>query len=294
MPEIIPPASPAVISAAPLTNAEQESWRLTNHGLAWAMLGVILLSLAGFAVLLGQSLEIVASSTNSNLWGFGSPGAGKQLLVIKVLYGVSSVAILLGMVALSIGLSLSGAFSPARPARWLSFLTLAAGYGAIYGVVQAIFWFQAGKDFQSRVNNPYGAVQVRTANDAEMQVAASICLGLLGFILLLVLGQTLLLSLALAWKDQQLIRRIKWYLKSLFALPGLLVVTAIFCGILLPSAVAILLIVVATLAGYVYLAWLLLRNIYLLHRTILRQLEPELFQAPPPPPPKPVIDPLAD
>ena len=56
-----------------------------------------------------------------------------------------------------------------------------------------------------------------------------------------------------------------------------------------------ILITTAVNACYVYLAGLLIRNVYQLHRTILCQLEPERAKvAAVPPAPKPVIDPLAD
>lgn len=289
------PASPIASTAAesntttPLPIAEQRVWRLVNHGLAWTLLGVMILALAGLCVLLGEAMQIVASSTSGNVsgagWGASSPAAGKHLLVIKVLFIVAGVGTGLGLIALTTGLAFGGALCPVRPARWLAFATLAASYATVYGTANAIFLYPPQQQ------SSYGS---NRADSAVAAFTSGTILAALGFVALLLLGQAALASIAHAWNDQKTLGRIKWYLKCQFALPALLLAVGFACGILLPPSIAMILIVTATLAAYVYLAVLLLRNIYLLHRSILWQLEPELAKVPPPPLPKPVIDPLAD
>jgi hypothetical protein len=281
MPDIVLSNDMEPTAPASLPIADQSAWRLVNHGIAWTMLGVLILALAGLFALMGEAMGLIASSSNSKIWG-GSSGA-QQLLIIKVFYIVSCVGGVVGLMALTTGLAWSGALSPVRTARWLALLTLGASYAAIYCIASAIFWYEA-KENSSR----------GMTNEAAVYAATSIILSVMTCLLALLLGQALLACLAHAWNDQKTIARIKWYLKCQFALPALLLVAGIGCGLLLAPNVAMILIVTGVLATYIFLAILLLKNIYLLHRSILWQLEPELAKVAPPPPPKPVIDPLAD
>lgn len=281
-----PASSPESETAPTLCNPEHNPWRLVNHGLAWTLLGVLILALAGLCALLGETMEIIASSTNGRPsgagWGMGSPAAGKHLLVIKIFFFVSGIATPFGLIAFTTGLALSGALSPVRPARWLAFASLGACYAAVYGMVSAIVWYQPKEQFSGKTN------------EATVHTVTSLLLAGMGILLAILLGQALLASLAAAWNDQRTIARIKWYLKCQFALPFLLLLMGIGCGLLLPPGVAMILITTAVNISYVYLAVQLLRNIYLLHRGILWQLEPERAKVAAAPPPQPVIDPLAD
>lgn len=289
--EAVPSTSNPTVAAA-LTPAEQNTWRLVNHGLAWVVLGAMILALAGLCVLLGKTMEIIVSSANTGSASGSIPLTGKHVLAIKVLFMIAGVGTMLGLIALTTGLAFAGALSPVRAARWLLFATLASSFIAIYGIGNALMLSQTPE------SDPYATYGRSSRSNPEStlpSLSSAITLAPLGLLALTLLGQAALASLAHHWNDQPTIARIKWYLKCQFALPALLVLGGVAFGLLLPPGVAMILITTAVNASYVYLAWLLIRNVYQLHRTILWQLEPERAKvAATPPAPKPVIDPLAD
>jgi len=284
------PSNSAPTPAVPLPTAEQNAWRLVNHGLAWVVLGAMILALAGLCVLLGQTMETIVSSANTGSGSGSLPLTGKHVLAIKVLFMIAGASSVLGLIALTTGLALAGALSPVRGARWLIFATLATSFVTIYGIGNALVLYQAPQP------DPYATYgSGRRSIEASLpSFSSAIMIAPLGLLALTLLGQAALASLAQHWNDQPTITRIKWYLKCQFALPALLIIGGVACGLLLPPGVAMILITTAVNAGYVYLAWLLIRNVYQLHRTILWQLEPERAKVATAPPPKPVIDPLAD
>lgn len=286
------PTAAGLTAVVPLTSSEQNAWRLVNHGLAWVVLGAMILALAGLCVLLAKTMEIIVSSANSGNASGSLSQAGKHLLAIRVLFIISGVSSVLGMIALATGLAFAGALSPVRATRWLLFATLASAFIAIYSIGNTLMLFQYQ---EPDAYATYGR-NSRNIFDASLPAFSSaIALTPLGLLALSLFGQAALASLANHWNDQPTIARIKWYLKCQFAVPALLIIGGVALGLLLPPGVAMILLTTAVNAGYVYLAWLLIRNVYQLHRTILWQLEPERAKvATTPQVPKPVIDPLAD